>query len=70
MLNAEATWRGIEQRATREQVGPTCFEIALTAAVHALRGQSDRAVVLRDEAYAFMAAVSGPPEHWRRNQHY
>jgi tetratricopeptide (TPR) repeat protein len=70
VLMAEPKWRDLERRYTREQVGPTCFEIALTAAIHALRGQFDQAAAQRKEAYAIMAAVSGPPEHWRRNQHY
>jgi hypothetical protein len=47
-----------------------CFELALSAAVHALRGQAEAARSLREESFAIMASVSGPVETWARQQHY
>jgi len=69
-LTAEEASRNLAQHYPREYIGPTCLEIALSATVHALRGQVERASALREEAYAIMAAGSGPPEYWRRMQHY
>ena len=69
-LTAEEASRNLAQHYPREYIGPTCLEIALSATIHALRGQVERASALREEAYAIMAAGSGPPEYWRRMQHY
>jgi hypothetical protein len=30
----------------------------------------EQAHALRDESYATMVAVSGPPEEWQRNQYH
>jgi tetratricopeptide (TPR) repeat protein len=60
----------LEARYPRERVGATCFEIALGATVHSLRGKFDLAKEPRQRAYDIMAAVGGSPEKWWRNQHY
>lgn len=63
--------RELEQRYPREQIGASCFEIALSAAALALRGDFDQAEVLRKQAYAIMVGrAGGSPENWGRGQHY
>ncbi len=51
------------------RVAPSCFHLALSAAVHALRGEAAQARALRDDSLAFMARVI-PPERWGRTGHY
>ena len=70
MFAIEDKRRDLEQRYPRERVGATCFEIALGATVHSLRGELERARAPRQKAYDIMAGFSGPPEKWWRNQHY
>ncbi len=48
----------------------TCFFYALQANVLFLRGESQAAETLTDEAYRIMVSVTGPPERWVRNQHF
>lgn len=60
----------LEKLYPREQVGFTCFEIGLTATVHALRGEMLQARQLREQAYAIMAGPAPDPAKWARNQHY
>lgn len=70
VLAVEEKWRELERRHTREQVGPTCFFVALSASVHARRGELDRASSYATESFDFMVSVSGQLEHWQRNQFY
>ena len=59
-----------ERRYPRERVGETCFFVALSASVHARRGELDRASSYARESFDFMVSVSGELEHWQRNQFY
>ena len=70
VLAVEAKWRDLERRHTREQVGATCFFVALSASVHARRGDLELASSYAKESFDFMVSVSGPLEHWQRNQFY
>jgi class 3 adenylate cyclase/tetratricopeptide (TPR) repeat protein len=70
VLATEEKWRALEQRYPRERIGETCFFVALSASVYALRGDLDRANAYLKESYDYMVAVSGPPEQWQRNQFY
>jgi hypothetical protein len=70
MLASVARCRALAAEFSPEQTGPLCFELALSAAVHALRGQTEAAQSLREESFAIMASVSGPVETWARQQHY
>ncbi|HKZ55665.1 MAG TPA: adenylate/guanylate cyclase domain-containing protein, partial [Anaerolineales bacterium] len=70
VLALEEKWRDLERRHTRERVGATCFLVALSASVHALRGDTDRANTYAQESYDFMVSISGKPEQWQRNQFY
>ena len=70
VLALEEKWRDLERRYPRQRVGPTCFSVALSGSVHALRGDLDKASAYAGESYDFMVGVSGPPEEWQRNQHY
>lgn len=58
------------QEYSLEQVGSPCFSMALSAVIHALRGDFERAEHLRKESYAIMAKLAGPPERWMRNSYY
>jgi transcriptional regulator with XRE-family HTH domain len=53
-----------------ERAGPTCFLIALAAAVYALRGQPDKARRRSDESVAIMVACRGPVDGWWRGNLY
>jgi len=70
VIAQEEKWRDLERRYSRQRVGPTCFNAALSGSVHALRGDLERANAYAKESYDFMVGVSGPPEEWQRNQHY
>ena len=70
VLAAEDRWREIARGYTREQTGATCFAVALSASVRALRGDHEQAEALRRESYDIMIAVSGTESRWERNQHY
>jgi tetratricopeptide (TPR) repeat protein len=70
VLALEENWRDLEGRYSREQVGETCFFVALSASVHALRGETDRTISYAKEAYDYMVSMSGEPDHWQRNQFY
>ncbi|MCC7355607.1 MAG: hypothetical protein IT330_17850 [Anaerolineae bacterium] len=69
-LKAEEKWRALEQRHTAERLGQTCFAIAISATIHALRGDLKRADSLRVQSFGMMVATMGEPEQWMRNQHY
>jgi len=72
VVKIDEKWRALEQDYPnfRERVGRTCFLIALSASVHALRGELERAGSLRQESYGIMVAGAGSPEQWGRSQHY
>lgn len=70
LLALEERWRDLERRYTRERIGETCFFAALSASVHALRGDTGRASEYAKESYDYMVSVAGEPEHWQRNQFY
>jgi tetratricopeptide (TPR) repeat protein len=62
--------RDLEEQYSLERVGATCFEIGLSAATHALRGELEQAQQLRQQAYGIMTSVNGNPKTWPRNAHY
>jgi hypothetical protein len=70
VLQVEARWRQLHLTYSREQTGPSCFAIALTACVHGLRGDSARAREYMQESWDDMVVVSGPDAKWAANQHY
>jgi hypothetical protein len=69
-LSIETKWRELESKYPRERVGPTCFSVALSGSIHALRGDHAKAKAYEIESCDYMIAVSGAPEQWQRNQHY
>jgi len=44
--------------------------VALSASIHALRGETEKVVQYSSEAYDYMVSMSGQPEEWQRNQFY
>jgi hypothetical protein len=44
--------------------------VALSASVHALRGEMERSKSYSLESFDFMVSMSGAPEEWQRNQFY
>ncbi len=70
VLAAEERWRELAHGYSREQTGPTCFAVALSACVRALRGEGQLAELLRRESVDIMVTVSGSHTTWDRNQHY
>jgi class 3 adenylate cyclase/tetratricopeptide (TPR) repeat protein len=70
VLAIEEKWRHLERQYARERVGETCFFVALSASVHALRGDLIRANNYAKESYDYMVSVSGLPDQWQRNQFY
>lgn len=72
VLYIESQWRVLEQQHINfeERAGPTCFFIALVAAVQALRGKTDEALHLREQSLAVMLANDGPADGWGRDNHY
>jgi tetratricopeptide (TPR) repeat protein len=69
-LKADGKWHALEQRHGSERLGQTCFAIALSATIHALRGDLKHADSLRVQSYGMMVATGGEPQLWMRNQHY
>lgn len=70
VLAIEEKWRDLEQKYPRERIGETCFFVALSGAIHALRGDNDLASEYAIESYDYMVSMSGLPEEWQRNQFY
>jgi len=70
VLATEKKWRNLEQNYSRERVGETCFFVALSGAIHALRGDNDQANQYALESYDYMVSMSGLPDEWQRNQFY
>lgn len=69
-LALEEKWRALEHHYSRERVGATCFAVALSASVHALRGDRQRADAYAKESFDYMIGMSGPMDEWQRNQFY
>jgi len=44
--------------------------VALSASVHALRGDGEKSKSYGEESYDYMVSISGLPEEWQRNQFY
>ncbi len=70
VLATEEDWRDLERRYSREQIGETCFFVALSGSIHALRGDTGQAQAYAKESYDYMVSMSGLPELWQRNQFY
>jgi tetratricopeptide (TPR) repeat protein len=70
VMAAETRWRELERRFPRERVGETCFFVALSASVYALRGDRQRADDYAQESVDYMVSMSGAPSQWQRNQFY
>jgi class 3 adenylate cyclase/predicted ATPase len=70
VLAIEQQWRDLEKQYARERVGETCFFVALSASVHALRGEIDLAEAYAKESFDYMVSMSGQPDEWQRNQFY
>jgi hypothetical protein len=70
VLSIEEKWRELERNYSRERIGETCFFVALSGSVHALRGDRERAGGYAKESYDYMVSMSGLPENWQRNQFY
>jgi tetratricopeptide (TPR) repeat protein len=70
VLAVEEKWRELENEYIRERIGETCFFVALSASVYALRGDDDQANSYAKESFDYMVSMSGLPENWQRNQFY
>jgi tetratricopeptide (TPR) repeat protein len=70
VLELEQQWRALERRYPRERLGPTCFSVALSAGIFAMRGDQQRARAYAEESYDFMVSIAGPEEGWPRNPFY
>ena len=66
----ETKWREVEKRYPRQRVGPTCFNVAISASVLAMRGQLEQSRAYAQESVAFMLSGTGSRETWQRNQFY
>jgi len=71
VLEIEEKWRALQKRYPHffERVGAMCFQVSLSASIHARRGEFERARLLREESFALMVAAE-PPEAWGRDNHY
>ena len=71
ILEVDEKRQELEQRYSREQIGPSCMEISLCAATLALKGDFDEARVLREQAYAILVHLSGGSSAtWGRAHYY
>jgi len=70
ILNLEERSRDMQRRYPLEQIGVSCFRIAVNASIHAMRGEMDLAVIQRKESEAIMTEVAGSTEQWGKEQHY
>jgi tetratricopeptide (TPR) repeat protein len=70
VLAIEEKWRDLEKNYSRERIGETCFFVALSGSVHALRGDAIQAKNYAKESFDYMVSMSGRPENWQRNQFY
>jgi class 3 adenylate cyclase/tetratricopeptide (TPR) repeat protein len=70
VLETEEKWRDLERRFARERIGETCFFVALSASIYALRGEPIKSAAYAKESFDYMVSMSGLPEQWQRNQFY
>jgi hypothetical protein len=70
VLAIEERWRDLEKSHSRQRIGETCFFVALSSSVYALRGDEEKANGYAQESYDYMVSMSGLPENWQRNQFY
>ncbi|HET6443138.1 MAG TPA: adenylate/guanylate cyclase domain-containing protein [candidate division Zixibacteria bacterium] len=70
VLANEEKWRDLERRYSRERIGETCFFVALSASIFALRGDASRSDAYAKESFDYMVSMSGLPDDWQRNQFY
>jgi tetratricopeptide (TPR) repeat protein len=71
VLDVDEKRQELEQRNSRERIGPSCIEVSVCAATLALRGDFDLARVLREQAYAIQVHLSGDPSPaWVRVHYY
>lgn len=71
ILEVDEKRQELEQRYSRERIGPSCIEVSICAATLALRGDFDVAKVLREQAYAIQVHLSGEPSaSWVRVHYY
>jgi hypothetical protein len=70
VLENEEKWRDLERRFARERIGETCFFVALSASIFALRGDANRSDSYAKESFDYMVSMSGLQEEWQRNQFY
>ncbi len=63
-LRAETRWRNLAQRFGHERLGQTCFAVAISATIHALRGDFSPARSLQTESYDLMASFWLQPGEW------
>ena len=70
LLQIEDKSQDLQQRYSLERVNTGCWSLALTASVHALRGESEKAAKRREESLAIMVSRSGTQERWESSQYY
>lgn len=70
MSGTEERRRALQNAYPLQRIGAPCYAIALTASVHALRGDTGQANALQRESYSIMTAISGAPDFWKRSHRY
>jgi adenylate cyclase len=68
-VSMDERFEALRAQPSHQNLAPNCFHLALSAVVHALRGETAQARLLRDESLAFMAKAV-PPERWGRTGHF
>ncbi len=68
VINLDEKLRDMQQRYPQEQIGASCYTIAVNASIHAMRGEMALAVSQREEAQASMTKTSGQFENWGRSE--
>ena len=65
VLEIEDKWRDLEEHYSRERIGETCFFVALSGSVYALRGDYERANRLTPKNHtATWYPCRDLPENW------
>jgi tetratricopeptide (TPR) repeat protein len=70
VLIAEEKLKALQRRHPLERLGSICWLLSFSAAVHALRGDNEQAMQLRNESYEIMIALTVTEENWVRENHY
>jgi len=71
VLKTEGGLLDLQHRYGFARAGTICYFLGFNASVNALRGESERARELREEANEIMTiAAGGSEETWWRSQHY